>query len=538
MENANIEKSIKKLSIGFMAVSAGFAGLSLGGWVSHQEDLTNPFLGVNVMKFNTALCLLLLSMAFSVRIFDKDKKTGALTLALVSSSLVIILTTLTLVEHIFQIDLRIDQLFWTDWQSVSGVPGRMSVATAIGLFSLALTQVCWKRAIGFYPSCLAALISVMALIGYATDCPVLYGAWHQIRPEWVIFNTMAFNTACSIFSLMLVSLLSMPHSNLRKCLIASDAGGYVARMVFPCVIFVPLFCAVVAARLADLGFYPSSVAPSCTIVLVVLFLSGGILKLCNRLSSLDNAALVNYRARTDVLYSLAHDLRVPIIGTDRILSLLLSNNTGLNSYCQKDLLSKLKNVQQDMLCMIENFVFEQKIEEGFDYFEPKLADAAEFMKPTREKFEDWAAAEKINLQFNVDSHIKLIWCDQALMKRLIANLVHNSLKHTCAGGKIAVNLLLDESDLIIEVEDTGHGIAEHEVEQVFLRHWQSDKSRFKYQPSNGLGLFICKRIVEQHGGEISCASIIGEGTKFTIRLPKAHILPLVKSEHHAVEKHA
>lgn len=524
MENASIEKSIRKLSAGLVTVSAVFAGLTLYGWVSHQEDFTNPFLGTNMMKFNTGLCILFLSLGFSSLISEKKQSPKVRLLFRVLAGAVLILTGFTLIEHMSGVDLRIDQLFQHDWQSIHGIPGRMSIATGVALFGLGLTLLYWECSTGFYCACVSGAISIIALIGYFTDCPFLYGAWHQIRPEWVIFNTIAFNTACSIFFMMLAAMMSMPASCLRKCLIASDAGGYVSRKVFPCILLVPLASAIIAAKGSEFGLYPASVTPCMTIVLVVLCLSAGVLKLCNRLSSLDNAAFVNFRARTDVLYSLAHDLRVPIIGTDRILSLMLAENKDITEMGQKELLSKLKNVQQDMLCMIENFVFEQKIEEGVDYFEPKLADMNDIVMRTNEKFEDWAKVEKINIQFNMDPHIKLVWCDQGLMKRMIANLVHNSLKHTSAGGKITIDMNLSESDLIIEVEDTGHGIAEHELEHIFRRHWQSDKNKFKYQPSNGLGLFIVKRIAEQHGGSISCESEVGKGTKFTILLPKVHIL--------------
>jgi heavy metal sensor kinase len=109
--------------------------------------------------------------------------------------------------------------------------------------------------------------------------------------------------------------------------------------------------------------------------------------------------------------------------------------------------------------------------------------------------------------------------DEELIKRLILNLLDNAVKYTPAGGRISLSLARQNGNAEIVVRDTGIGIPQTDQARVFDRFFRVDKARARSLGGAGLGLSIAQWIVEVHGGEISVASVPGEGSTFTVLLP-------------------
>jgi two-component system sensor histidine kinase VicK len=103
---------------------------------------------------------------------------------------------------------------------------------------------------------------------------------------------------------------------------------------------------------------------------------------------------------------------------------------------------------------------------------------------------------------------------------VITNLLSNALKFTGAGGTVTIRLRKEIGDAVrIEVEDSGVGIQRSEISQLFQKYRQAGNARVLSQDGTGLGLVICKMIIEAHGGNISVVSEEGKGTKVTFTLP-------------------
>jgi len=110
--------------------------------------------------------------------------------------------------------------------------------------------------------------------------------------------------------------------------------------------------------------------------------------------------------------------------------------------------------------------------------------------------------------------------DSGKLLQVMNNLIGNAVKFTPSGGRIVITKSEDNGDVLITVSDTGPGIAENERGLVFSKFEQLKKSQEGVEPGYGLGLSICKSIIELHGGEIGVASKPGEGATFQVRLPK------------------
>lgn len=110
--------------------------------------------------------------------------------------------------------------------------------------------------------------------------------------------------------------------------------------------------------------------------------------------------------------------------------------------------------------------------------------------------------------------------DERLLTRLFYNLIHNAYKYTETGGEIRIEVddLLDEVQ--IRIKDTGIGIPESDLANIFERFYRTDRSRARETGGSGIGLALVKQIVLLHHGTISVESTVGKGSLFTVRLPK------------------
>ena len=106
--------------------------------------------------------------------------------------------------------------------------------------------------------------------------------------------------------------------------------------------------------------------------------------------------------------------------------------------------------------------------------------------------------------------------------QLITNLLTNAIHYNKPRGEILVSTRSEDGDTVLTVTDTGQGIAAEDVPHVFERFYRADKSRSRAEGRSGLGLAICKAIVDNHGGTIDASSELGAGATFTVRLPPLH----------------
>jgi NtrC-family two-component system sensor histidine kinase KinB len=122
-----------------------------------------------------------------------------------------------------------------------------------------------------------------------------------------------------------------------------------------------------------------------------------------------------------------------------------------------------------------------------------------------------------------DEHINNISGDQIALRRLIFNLLDNAIKFTGPGGTIELSAENQDDNVVVSVKDSGKGIAPEDLPKLFQRFWQGDPGK-QYSVGTGLGLYLCRQIVEAHFGKIECKSAQDQGTIFSITLPARLIL--------------
>ena len=126
--------------------------------------------------------------------------------------------------------------------------------------------------------------------------------------------------------------------------------------------------------------------------------------------------------------------------------------------------------------------------------------------------------ENKNIELDIQLDEISYWGDQELMAQVFINLLTNAINHTPENGAITLLLKATTMDIVFEIKDTGEGISPEDQEKIFDRFYKGDQSRST--PGTGLGLTICQRIIDLHGGSISVESAVGEGSRFCVKLPR------------------
>ncbi|MFE7430956.1 sensor histidine kinase [Streptomyces sp. NPDC057545] len=119
-----------------------------------------------------------------------------------------------------------------------------------------------------------------------------------------------------------------------------------------------------------------------------------------------------------------------------------------------------------------------------------------------------------------DAPVPGLTADPVRLRQAIGNLVSNAVRHTPAGGRVALHAYVSEAgdQVVVDVVDTGSGIAAGDLPHVFDRFWRAEKSRNRRTGGSGLGLAIVRKLVEAHGGAVDASSVEGQGSVFTLRL--------------------
>ncbi len=229
--------------------------------------------------------------------------------------------------------------------------------------------------------------------------------------------------------------------------------------------------------------------------------------------------LLQEQQRDDFVATLVHDLKTPLIGADQALEAMIRGFLGPIDPGQSELLSMLKRSNQHLLTMVQNLIEAYRYEAGEARMSVEEFSLFELIDVSLEELSAWAQHKEITMRSSFPQGTGRVLGDRLSIRRVLLNLLDNALKFTPKDGLIEVSADEDDDDIIFRVSDTGVGIPQSDLGNLFLRYWQSDSAK-QHTPGTGLGLYLCRQIVTAHGGTISVASKIGEGTTFSVVLPK------------------
>ena len=218
--------------------------------------------------------------------------------------------------------------------------------------------------------------------------------------------------------------------------------------------------------------------------------------------------------KEDLTGMVVHDLKSPLTGILGSLELVLDGDAGPLSPEARRLLDDARERGGDVLRMVDNLLDLSRLEESSVRLQPRDLDVARLL---REVVGDWhVRAEREGARLAVEGPAGVgIRADEGMLRRVLANLIGNALRHGGPGVSVRVSAVTAEDGVKVSVADNGRGVAETEHEAIFRKYGRADAGG----TSSGLGLTFCKLAVEAHGGRIWVQSRPGEGAIFHFVLP-------------------
>lgn len=229
------------------------------------------------------------------------------------------------------------------------------------------------------------------------------------------------------------------------------------------------------------------------------------------------------RLKSDFLATMSHELRTPlnsIIGFSEVLA-----GTEQLSERQRRYASNIQTSGKMLLGMINDILDLAKIESGKMEVRTEdfsLRDVCEaltgLVRPTAER-------KSIELACCLDEAVPLMRQDPGKLRQIVYNLLSNAIKFTPEGGRVGLNARTEGRYAVIEVEDTGIGIAEEDRDKVFEKFRQASGGRIgdgvltREHQGTGLGLSIVRELTKLLGGDVALESRLGQGSRFTVRIP-------------------
>jgi signal transduction histidine kinase len=235
---------------------------------------------------------------------------------------------------------------------------------------------------------------------------------------------------------------------------------------------------------------------------------------------------VEVRKRTektlaDFTAMVVHDLRSPLSNLVSIVESMRHELFGPVTEQQSKWLQKMQNNCVNLIDHISDFLDFSKIEAGHGEVVKKPANLGALIYENLVEHSVQADKSNIRLNMEVENDLPDIPLDARRLNQVLGNLLSNALKFTAEGGQIEVGACkaTGSDDVVVWVRDTGIGILEEEIGDVFEAYRQLSGGKNSHHAGTGLGLAICKKIVEAHGGRIWVNSEENKGTVFSFSLP-------------------
>jgi PAS domain S-box-containing protein len=229
--------------------------------------------------------------------------------------------------------------------------------------------------------------------------------------------------------------------------------------------------------------------------------------------------------KADFAAMLAHDLRSPLTTILSAAAIVEDGLTGPVNEAQKEWLAKISDSVQKLLELVNDFLDLSKLEAGRIDLMKEEVDLGQLIQGSLRIYRLLAGEKKLSLTSRINPSLPTLHADRRRLDQLFANLLSNAIKFTPKGGVIELGACREKgsgsqgSAVRVWVKDSGVGIPAAEIGQLFEKYRQTSSGKISGQKGTGLGLVICKMVVEAHGGRIWVESEEGKGSVFSFSLP-------------------
>jgi len=224
-----------------------------------------------------------------------------------------------------------------------------------------------------------------------------------------------------------------------------------------------------------------------------------------------------YELQRDFIGNVSHELRTPLTSIEGFSQLLLENSE-LEEGKKRRFLSIIHEESKRVIRVLRDLLTLAEIDSGLRAKSEEV-DMVDLLRKLESIYSARALDEGIKFEVSIHEEVIKITSDKDRLERVLVNLLDNAFKYTESGGSVRLAAIPDRGWVHISVEDTGRGIPEELLPKIFDRFYRAGGGTQKSKGGAGLGLSICKQILDSLGGRISVRSAVGHGTTFTVTVP-------------------
>ncbi len=226
------------------------------------------------------------------------------------------------------------------------------------------------------------------------------------------------------------------------------------------------------------------------------------------------------RMKSEFTSMVSHDLKTPLAVLRECIELILDQIEGPITERQKETLHLAKSNVDRMVRLINNVLDLERLEAGKMELALEKTNLNELLTEVYKFMKLVAQKRKIHLSLELPAKPLSTLCDPDKFEEVVINLIDNGLKYTREGGRINIQMKQEEKGIEIIVADNGMGIKKEDQKKIFEMFTRSSENRPMGGMSFGVGLTVCKHLIDLHQGQISVKSKPGQGTAFKVRIPQ------------------
>lgn len=224
------------------------------------------------------------------------------------------------------------------------------------------------------------------------------------------------------------------------------------------------------------------------------------------------------KAKDEFISMASHQLRTPLTAIKGYLSMLLEGDAGDIKVGQYDFINEAYSGANRMVGLINDLLNVSRMETGRFFLEPKEVDIERVVEEEVKQLQNSAKAKGLYLKIERKGRVPHIWADETKIRQVVMNFMDNAIYYTNNGG-VTVVLSHDKGNFIYEVHDTGIGVPKAQQEHMFEKFFRADNARTARPDGTGLGIYLAKRVIVDHGGEVIFSTVEGKGSIFGFKFP-------------------
>lgn len=224
-------------------------------------------------------------------------------------------------------------------------------------------------------------------------------------------------------------------------------------------------------------------------------------------------------AKDEFVSMASHQLRTPLTSVKGYIDMVLQGDAGKITPMQHQLLSEAFTSSERMVHLINDFLNVSRLQTGKFMLDRRAIDLGKVVGQEVDALRTTADSRELTLQYHPPSRLPILYLDEGKLRQVVMNFIDNAIYYSREHSTIKIRLAIELGDVVFEVHDKGIGVPKAEQAHLFTKFFRAANARKQRPDGTGVGIYLAKRVITDHGGSMIFSSVEGEGSVFGFRLP-------------------